>query len=362
MTTPFSTQPFTGPRPTQERPSEDWELVKVLVARWRILVVMPIVCGIIAGLITFLIAPTYTSTTTFVTAGQRDITASLGNFANFATQLGVGIPANPTSSPQFYGDVLRSRGLMTEVLRKRMADPRSSKSADSVTLVELYAKHGGTPVKKEDDAVGQLTRESSVSVNPRTNIIELRVSSRYPTTAAFAARQFVSALDRFNLETRQSEAHRRRVFVGDRLKEAQDSLARAERTQQDFLLTNRGDLRSAPTLEAQYERIQRQIQTYQDLYSNFRREFETARVDEVNDTPVITVIDTADVPIKTSSPHRLLTAVAGAMLGILIAIAVLLVQGYLERLRRHHPGDYDQFRELRRIFLRTLGVRRANAA
>jgi uncharacterized protein involved in exopolysaccharide biosynthesis len=319
------------------------------------------VCGIVAASITFLIPPTYTSTTTFVTAGQRDITASLGNFANFASQLGVGIPTNPSSSPQFYGDVLRSRGLMEEVLRSRMPDPRSNRS-DSVALVELYAKHKGTPAGRTDDAVGSLTRESSVSVNPRTNIIELRVSSRYPTTAAFAARQFVGALNRFNLETRQSEARRRRIFVGDRLKEAQDSLARAERIQQDFLLTNRGDLRSAPTLEAQYERIQRQIQIYQDLYSNFRREFETARVDEVNDTPVITIIDTAAVPIKKSAPHRLLTAVAGAMLGILIAVAILLVQGYLERLRRHHPGDYDQFRELRRIFLRTLGVRRANAA
>jgi uncharacterized protein involved in exopolysaccharide biosynthesis len=362
MTTPFSPPSFTGPRPTQDGPSEDWELVKVLVSRWRVLVVLPIVCGLIAGLITFLIPPTYTSTTTFVTAGQRDITASLGNFANFASQLGVGIPSNPSTSPQFYGDVLRSRGLMTEVLESRMTDPRSTRSSDSVALVELYAKHKGTPEKRVDDAIGNLTRESSVSVNPRTNIIELRVSSRYPKTAAFAAQRFVAALNRFNLETRQSEARRRRIFVGDRLKEAQDSLARAERVQQDFLLTNRGDLRSSPTLEAQYERIQRQIQIYQDLYSNFRREFESARVDEVNDTPVITVIDTAIVPIKTSAPHRLLTAVAGAMLGILIAIAILLVQGYLERLRRHHPGDYDQFRELRRIFLRTLGVRRANAA
>jgi uncharacterized protein involved in exopolysaccharide biosynthesis len=362
MTTPFAPPPFGGPRPTADRPSEDWELVKVLVSRWRILVVMPIICGLIAGLITFLIPPTYTSTTTFVTAGQRDITASLGNFANFASQLGVGIPTNPSSSPQFYGDVLRSRDLMSQVLRTRMPDPRSAKGADSVSLVDLYAKHRGTPEKREDEAFGSLTRESSVSVNPRTNIIELHVSSRYPTTAAFAARQFVAALNRFNLETRQSEARRRRIFVGDRLKEAQDSLARAERVQQDFLLTNRGDLRSAPTLEAQYERIQRQIQIYQDLYSNFRREFETARVDEVNDTPVITIIDTAAVPIKTSAPHRLLTTVAGAMLGILIAIAILLLQGYLERLRRHHPGDYDQFRELRRIFLRTLGVRRANAA
>lgn len=362
MTTPFSPPLFSGPRPTQDRPSEDWEFVKVLVARWRLLVVIPIVCGVIAGIITFFIPPQFTSTTTFVSAGQRDLTASLGSFANVASQLGVGIPTNPTTSPQFYGDVLRSREIVGEVLASRMPDPRSDHSSDSVALTELYAKKKGSPAIRLDDAVTRLLRASSVSVNPRTSIIELHVSSRYPTTAAFTARRFVAALNRFNLETRQSEAHRRRQFVGDRLKEAQDSLARAERAQQDFLLSNRGDLRGAPTLEAQYERYQRQIQTYQDLYSNFRREFETARVDEVNDTPILTVIDTAAVPIKRSSPHVTLTVIAGAMLGLLLAIGLLLTHGYMEKLRRQRPGDYDQFKELRRIFLRTLGVRRANAA
>jgi hypothetical protein len=34
----------------------------------------------------------------------------------------------------------------------------------------------------------------------------------------------------------------------------------------------------------------------------------------------------------------------------------------LERLRIRSPRDYDQLRELRRIFLRTIGVRRASAA
>jgi uncharacterized protein involved in exopolysaccharide biosynthesis len=362
MTTPFSPPVFGGPRPTQDRPSDDWEFVKVLVARWRLLVVMPIVCGIIAGLITLVVPPTFTSTTTFVSASQRDITASLGAFANVATQLGVGIPSNPTTSPQFYGDVLRSREIVNEVLQTRMPDPRSGRATDSVALVELYAKKKSTPAIRDDDGIARLLRASSVSVNPRTSIIELHVSSRYAATAAFTARRFVSALNRFNLETRQSEAHRRRQFVGDRLKEAQDSLSRAERAQQDFLLANRGDLRSSPTLDAQYERLQRQLQTYQDLYSGFRREFETARVDEVNDTPVITVIDTAAVPIKRSSPRMTLTILAGAMFGLLAAIGLLLTHGYFDKLRRQRPGDYDQFRELRRIFLRTLGVRRANAA
>ena len=362
MTTPYTPPSLSVPRQASSGPSEDWELVKVLVARWRTLVVLPVVFGVIAALITFLIPPTYTATTTFVTAAQKDLTSSLGSFATMASQLGVGLPSNPSNSPQFFGDVLRSRGIMMEVLRTRMPDPRSSRSTDSIAVEEVYAPKSGTPAMRTNEAVAELTKKSSVSVNPRTNIIELHVTSRYPTTAAFAARRFVASLNRFNLETRQTEARERRRFVGDRLREAQDSLARAERIQQEFLMTNRGDLRGAPTLEAQYERIQRQIQIYQDLYTNFRREFETARVDEINDTPVITVIDTAAVPLKKSGPHRILTAVAGAMLGILVAIAMLLVQGYLERLRRHHPGDYDQFRELRRIFLRTLRVGRANAA
>jgi len=363
MTTPFGTQLSGGSRLTPiADQSQDWELVKILVARWRILLVLPVVGALIGVVLIFLIPPTYTATTTFVTASQRDITAALGSFANVASQLGVGLPSNPSNSPQFYGDVLRSRQVMEDVVRVRVPDPRSRRAGDSVAIGDLYTRSDGAPVARVSDAIIKLTHESAVSVNPRTNIIELRVSSRYPSTAAMVAQQFLVALNHFNLETRQSQARERRRFVADRLREAQDSLAGAERTQQDFLLTNRGSFRMAPTLDAQYQRIQRQIQTYQDLYSNFRREYETARVDEINDTPVITIIDTAAVPLKPSAPQRLVTVIAGAMFGVFLAVAVLLVQAYLERLRLRSPRDYDQLRELRRIFLRTIGVRRASAA
>ena len=363
MTTPFNAPLTTGSRlpPGSDR-SGDWELAKVLVARLRILIVLPVVCAIIAGLLTFLIPATYTSTTTFVTASQRDVTATLGNFANVASQLGVGLPSNPSNSPQFFADVLRSRQVMEDVVRTRIPDPRTTRPADSAAIGDLYTRARGSPAMRVSEAVKALMRESAVSLNPRTNIIELRVSSRYPSAAAMVGRQFLTVLNRFNLETRQSQARERRRFVADRLHEAQDSLALAERAQQNFLLTNRGNFRSAPTLDAEYERIQRLIQTYHDLYSNFRREYETARVDEINDTPVITIIDTAAVPLKPSSPRRLITIVAGAMLGAFLAIAILLMEGYVERMRLNRPRDYDQLRELRRIFLRTIGVHRANAA
>jgi uncharacterized protein involved in exopolysaccharide biosynthesis len=366
MTTSLSPSPLTttgrNALPPAGNPGGDWELLRVFVARWRLLLVLPIVFGAVGWLLTFLIPPTYTSTTTFVAASQRDIPASLGGFANVASQLGVGLPTNPTNSPQFYGDVLRSREVMINVLRTRVPDPRPNSRLDSTTIAELYVPHVQPPAIQINDAIKKLRRESAVNVNPRTNVIELNVNSRFPVGAMLVARQFLTALNRFNLETRQSQARERRRFLAARLQEAQDSLARAERVQLEFLEANRGNIRTVPTLDAQYERIQRQILTYQELYSNFRREFETARVDEINDTPVLTIIDTAAVPLKQSAPRRLLTAVAGAMFGIFVAIAVLLAHGYVERLRLHRPGDYNQLRELRRIFLRTLGIRHPNAA
>jgi len=363
MTTPFGTQLPTGNRLTSiADQSHDWELVKILVARWRILLILPIACALIGALLILVIPPTYTATTSFVTTSPRDVTATLGSFANMASQLGVGLPSSASNSPQFYGDVLRSRQVMEDVVSTRVPDPRSTRAGDSVAIGDLYTRSGATPAERLSDAIVKLTHESAVSVNPRTNIIELRVSSRYSTIAALVARQFLVALDHFNLVSRQSQARQRRRFVADRLREAQDSLARAEQLQQDFLSTNRGNFRMAPTLDAQYERIQRQIQGYQDLYTTFRREYETARVDEINDTPLITIIDTAAVPLKPSAPRRVVTVIAGAMFGVFLAIAILLVQGYLERLRIRSPRDYDQLRELRRIFLRTIGVRRASAA
>src|SRR5438132_8548828 len=44
----------------------------------------------------------------------------------------------------------------------------------------------------------------------------------------------------------------------------------------------------------------------QEVSLTLRREYETARIEEVNDTPVITVIDPPVPPHERSSPKRLL--------------------------------------------------------
>ena len=76
------------------------------------------------------------------------------------------------------------------------------------------------------------------------------------------------------------------------------------------------------------------------------REYETARIGEVNDTPVITVIYPAASPQKKSKPKRtLLVLLALVFGGVVGAFGV----EYVDRAR---SADEDQYREFRRLLTR----------
>ena len=87
-------------------------------------------------------------------------------------------------------------------------------------------------------------------------------------------------------------------------------------------------------------RLRRQVEVRQELYLTLRREYETARIEEVNDTPVITVIDSALVPQRKSRPNRPLWAVLALMLSGMFAVFSALGAEYMARARRHREGPY----------------------
>ena len=360
MTGTYVARQVTIGRPPENDDGDDaWGVAERIVVGWRILVVLPLICAAVGWAATFITAPKYTSVSTFVTVA-RDPSPNLGGLASMASQLGVGLPLSPNNSPQFYADVLRSREVVQEVLRAKILIPVSSSRRDSIPILDLYEDKDRPEPARMDRGVRDLLRESSVSVNPRTSIVELRVVSESQTGSALIVKQFLTVLNRFNLERRQSQAGARRRFLAVRLAEAKDSLGATERALQAFLEGNR-QFRSAPALQARYDGLQRQLNTYQELYSNFRRDFENARVDEVNDTPLLTVIDSAAVPVRRSSPSRLLAALGGGMLGGFFAVTFLVATASLERLRKRRPQDYKRLLEIRQQFLATLGLRRAQS-
>lgn len=326
--------------------------LEILAARWHTLLLVPIAFGVAAWFTTFALTTYYTSSTTFITDAAEPQGAN-GNFAGVAAQLGLGSAAAPTKSPQFFADLLRSRSVFEAVLESRIPEAKRAGATDSVQVLDLYTHKKGDVAHRLADGIRELSKHTSVSVNPRTSIVELLVAAPQPAAAKLVTERFVASLGHFNLTTRQSQARERLRFASLRLAEARDSLAREEAIQQDFLQSNRA-IRNSPALEADNERISRQLTMYQETYETVRREYESARVDVINDTPVLTIIDSATVPLRRSAPQRGMMASLGALLGAFAAFGYLFAKIAVVRLRQTDPEGYERLEVARQTFRRSL--------
>jgi uncharacterized protein involved in exopolysaccharide biosynthesis len=81
------------------------------------------------------------------------------------------------------------------------------------------------------------------------------------------------------------------------------------------------------------------------MYLTLRREYETARIQEVNDAPVITVVDPAVPPHKKSRPKRALLVLMALALAGLSGLFWALGAEYLVRARSAETDRYDELRE-----------------
>ena len=298
---------------------------------------------------TLLVAPTYTARATFAPQSGQGPQA----LAGLAAQLGVSVPTGDAAqSPSFYADVLRSRELLSEVAYKTYEVVENERPRRA-TYVEISKAKGTDSLQRRDDAIRRLLRQVSANVTQKTGVVNMTVRANSPQLALQLADQLLAALNRFNLERRRSQASEERRFTERRLDELRDELRGAENRLQNFLQRNR-DFRNSPELVFQNDRLAREVTLREQVYSSVAQSFEQARIDEVRDTPVITVVERPDMPVRADTRQltaRLVAAlVAGAVLGVLLA----LVRHRLRGDANARTDEAEEYARLRAEFRRDL--------
>jgi uncharacterized protein involved in exopolysaccharide biosynthesis len=320
------------------------EIANVLLRHRRAVLGWPLASALIAIVVTLLLTPVYTATTAF-TPEQRTPSGVATGLASLAGQLGFTVGAD-ANSPRFYADVVRSPRIVEQVLRSRYPDPRAgSVAGDSVSLLVVLQVRAGELADSVQHGAEKLGKLMSVRVDPLTGIVRLSIDHRYPTLASDVANRFVHYLNEFNAVTRQSQARERRRFAETRVAEAERELRTAEEALQVFYERNRSWARS-PTLVVAEQRHRRDVALREQVMSTLRGEFEVSRIEEVNDTPVLTVVHEATPPRKRSWPRRALLVSTATLLGILTGVAWAFAADYVMRLRTRYGQDYQEFRRL----------------
>jgi tyrosine-protein kinase Etk/Wzc len=148
---------------------------------------------------------------------------------------------------------------------------------------------------------------------------------RNPSLAAQATSRILEELNRFNLSTRQTRAAAERRFTEQRLRDVQAELRAAEDELQRFLQRNR-DFRNSPVLVFEQDRLAREVAMKQQLYTTLAQAVEQAKIDEVRDTPVITIIERPEVPVRPDSRGLIKKGVVAILVGGIIGVLLAFVR------------------------------------
>lgn len=321
------------------------------LTRWRQVLAVAAGTIVAAVVLTFVLAPSYRATASFVTTdvsielprGLSDLADQPG-LTGIASQLGLGGSRDPSQSPGFYVQLLQSRELLTRLTLSRYANPRTPDPADSANLVELFAITSRDPQRAVEIAVKRLQRKMRVVPDARTNLVVMRVDAPWPALAADIANRAMELASAFNREQRLSRSQARRTFLQDRVTAALAELRATEDSQRLFYERNR-QWENSPTLIVEERRVRRQVETASTLYLGLRREFETARIDEINNTPVITVVDRAVPPRRREWPRRGLITATAAVLGVALGVLWGAAGELLARWSHRNPGEAQALRE-----------------
>ncbi len=291
----------------------------VLLRYRRVIVALAFLGAIAAGAYLFIVDRSWSSTALFMPQTRR----LPSNLTGLAAQIGIAIPANDGGlSPGFYGDLIRT----DVILRPLAAASYPTRSArEDRPLVDILSVRGSTLEARRTKAQAKLARMIFPSVSAKTGVVTLLVRTKDPLLSSAIAQRILAQVDSFNQGLRHSQASAERRFTEQRVAQTQSELRSAEDRLQYFLQRNR-QYESSPELSFQKDRLQREVTLRQDVYTQLVQLFEQAKVDEVRDTPVLTIVQAPETPILPDSRGIMTGIILGAMLGAFAGSALALVR------------------------------------
>lgn len=288
----------------------------------------------------------WTSVVSFFPQGKK----AGGNLSALAAQFGVGVgTADANESPSFYADLVKSRAILAQVVDSGITVAPDNQHVD---IADAFKVKATVPALRRDMAIKSLNDAINVATNAKTGVVTMRVTSVSAPLSAAIGTRLLDLLTRFNQDTRRGQASAERKFTEERLAIVKKELRQSEDALSQFLSVNR--VLDAAPLKAQRDRLEREVRNIQELYTNLAKAYEQAKIDEVRDTPVITVVERPEPAARPDTrgiaTKGLASLIAGFLIGVMLALAL---EGFSDK-PESRSAEQEEFRRLGGATLRDL--------
>ena len=379
---------FAGESPIIEEEVDSIDLIALLQTLRRgkrAIVGSSLIVFVLATICAFLLPLRYTSTVTFIppTSGGSSMASALaGQLAAFG---GGDLLGGAKNTGDLYSGILRSRSIASELVKRFnlvhvygvKKESQAEKTLDSNTEVTVDAKSSIVTVavtakspglaqqlasaymdalretngrlalsqssqrrlffeqqlEKEkndlEDAEVELkrTEEQSGLIAP-SGQTAMQIETVAQTQAQIAVRQVQLAA----LRNSSTEQNPEVIQLQSEIEDLQEQLGRLQNG------SGRGSAANIPTskvpeMQLEYVRKEREVKYHEALFEMLSRQYESARLDEARDAPLLQVLDPASYPDSKSGPKRLYIMLGGLVFGFVFSCLWVLMRDPIRALR-----------------------------
>ncbi len=332
------------------------EIAHALLKHVRLILIAPLVFTTLSVVLFVLLGRSHVAESAFALINAAP---NLSRLSGIAAQFGIAGPSARDADPiDLYVTLLRSRDVLRDIATAEFnyREDEEATNSSRVRLLDIYRVRGGTEEERLNRAMRLLRKQIKVRTNVASGVVTLKTKASTPVLAEAINRRMLDLVNNYNIGRKMLQAAVEREFVERQLQDARNSLLAAEQSLEHFLAENRSYANS-PQLAFEAGRLQRRVDLHQQVYLSLAQSFEQVRLDEVRNTPVISIVDPPEGS-ALPSPRLIfvLIASAGFSLGAAVVGAVVI-----EAIRRERTNNPDAFKEIDAAWRSLLPKRRHRA-
>lgn len=289
--------------------SGELRLIIAVARNWRRLLLAGLIGGMVTVVLVMLVSRDWRSVATFVPES-----GSGSSVANIAVELGLSSGSAAGESPDFYVELLGSEDVLRAIAHRPL-----KVGGSTFVFADAVGIPMGDSIHRDFRALQELKRRLKVTAGRRTGVVRVEIVAPSPTIAQQLTQAAVDAVNDFNGHIRRRRASAERTFTDQRLELSKLELRQWEDSLRSFLNRNR-EFRQSATLSLEYDRLSQEILTRRTLVTALTSSFEQSRIDEVRNTPVISVVQTPSYPAVPVARNTIIKGIAGSVFFACLAL------------------------------------------
>ena len=222
-------------------------------------------------------------------------------------------------------DVVMSRLIASKAVNEQWLN----ENGDQIKLIDLWGMNKpswyGSLFKKEVDstivvekAIKKFKNHLNVLEDRMSGLIKISTTFQDPVVASNIANFIGNQVEYYIQKENSAQSTKEKLFISGRLKIVKNELENSEMDLKDFKERNRG-YENSPELFMYFSQLLREVEVKKEVYLTLQQQLELARIEEVKQSPILHVLDSAVPPIRKSSPNRLLFLIISFFGGVIIS-------------------------------------------